>query len=292
MIDEPRDMIDGSQPTSELIAEATETAGNHFQRIGYAGWIAKGAVYGLVGVLFLRIAVGASQSDEANQTGAVEAIAEKPAGAVLLAAIGMGLGLYVLWRLFTVVLPGDWTGRAALDRLGYLFSVVVYSSLLATIVGLLGNRNTAADEREDRMVEDLVKDLLSVSAGRIAVIIAGLIVVGIGIVFVRKGWNREFRSEISGDEGVEGRLIDRLGTAGWIARGISVGIIGFFLIRAAWMFDPDQAAGLDDSMRQLAGNPFGAVLSGVVGAGFIAYGAFAGLSARHRDLAGPRNVHD
>ena len=68
-----------------------------------------------------------------------------------------------------------------------------------------------------------------------------------------------------------------------------MGIIGAFLIRAAWTFDPDDAAGLDDSIRQLAENPFGAVLSAAVGFGFIAYGIFAALSARHRNLEGPWN---
>lgn len=168
-------------------------------------------------------------------------------------------------------------------------STGIYLSLLVTIASTIRNASASADEREDRVIEALVKDVLSVTAGRTMVIIVGLVVIGVGLVFARKGWTRSFRSQISGDDGVEGTLIDRLGTVGWIARGVSMSIIGIFLIRAAWTFNPDEAAGLDDSMRQLASNPMGAVLAVVVGVGFIAYGLFAGLSSRHRILEEPTN---
>lgn len=271
------------------LAQAAEEASDRFHSVGRAGWVAKGIVYSLIGVLFIRIALGSSDSEEANQAGAIESIAEQPLGRALLIAVGLGLLLYAIWRLFTVVLPGDWTGRALLDRLGYLVSTVVYVSLLITIFGTVRRSSSSSDEREDRMIEALVKEVLAARAGRTMVIAAGLVVVVIGIVFIRKGWTRGFRDQISGDDGVEGTLINRLGTVGWIARGISMGIIGIFLIRAAWIFDPDEAAGLDDSMRQLASNSVGAALTVAVGVGFIAYGLFAGISSRHRILEGPRN---
>ncbi|MEZ5226975.1 MAG: DUF1206 domain-containing protein [Acidimicrobiales bacterium] len=271
------------------IEERAEDAGERFEVVGRAGWVAKGFVYLLVGVLFVRIALGSSSGEEANQAGAVEKIAEQPAGRVLLVALGVGLALYAIWRLLTAVLPGDWTGRALLDRIGYLVSAGIYSSLLLTIVGVIRQSSSSSGEREDRMVEGAVKDVLSMTAGRVLVVVGGLVVIGIGAAFIKKGVTRSFRDQMSGDHGIEGTMIDRLGTVGWIARGASMGIIGGFLIRAAWLFDPDEAAGLDDSIRQLADHPVGAALSVAVGLGFIAYGVFAGLSARHRDLEGPRN---
>ena len=271
------------------LGATTRTAGRRFEVVGRAGWVAKGLVYVLIGVLFLQIALGSSSDDEANQAGAVEAIADQPFGRALLIAVGFGLLLYTIWRLFTVILPGDWTGKALLERIGYLVSAAIYGSLLFTIVGVVRNSNTSSDEREDRMIEELVKNILTVNAGRTMVIVAGLVVIGIGVVFAHKGWTRSFRDQISGDDGIEETAIDRLGTIGWIARGVSMAIIGIFLVRAAWTFDADEAAGLDDSIRQLAQNPVGAALSAAVGVGFIAYGLFAAMSSRHRDLKGPRN---
>lgn len=134
--------------------------------------------------------------------------------------LGAGLTLYSVWRLFTVVLPGDWTGSALLDRIGYLVSAAIYVSLLVTVAEFV--LTSSGDTSEDRKIEDLVKNVLSVTAGRTMVVIAGIFVIGIGVAFVRKGALRTFRSQISGDDGVEGSFIDVLGTIGWIAHVRSV----------------------------------------------------------------------
>lgn len=284
------------QQQKSNVEGAAQDASEHFEWLGRAGWVAKGIVYGLIGILFVQIALSSGRGggsgeggEQANQAGAIEEIAETSYGTVLLVAIGIGLALYAVWRILTVVLPGDWTGRALLDRIGYAVSAVVYISLLFTIIGFLRNDGGGSGQSEDRMIEGLVKDTLEMTAGRTLVIIAGLVLAGIGVAFVHKGWTRSFRDDISGDHGIEGTLIDNLGLVGWIARGVSMGIIGYFLARAAWTFDSDEAAGLDDSMRQLADKTWGAILAALVGIGFVAYGVFAAVSARYRDLEGPRN---
>ena len=270
------------------IEETANDAGRRFEVVGRAGWLAKGLVYSLIGFLFLGIAFGGGGGD-ANQAGAIEQVAETPFGGVLLLGVAIGLGLYSLWRLFTVVLPGDWTGSALIHRAGYLVSAIVYASLLWTSIGFLRGRSSDSGSSEDRMAESVVKSVLEVTAGRTLVIMGGLIAIAIGGFFARKGFTHSFRDDMSGQSGLEGTAIDHLGMVGWIARGASMALIGAFLIQAAWTFDAEKAAGLDDSVRQLAEQPFGAVLAGLVGAGFICYGAFAALSARHRNLEGPRN---
>ena len=169
-------------------------------------------------------------------------------------------------------------------------SAATYAALLFSIVGILRSSGSASSgEDEDRMVEGLVKDVMAMTAGRWLVALAAAVVVVIGLVFVRKGWTRSFRDDISGDTGIEGTLTDRLGVVGWIARGLVMIVIGWFLALAAYRFDPDEAAGFDDSIRQLTSTGWGAVLAGLIAIGFIAYGAFCIVSARFRDLKGPTN---
>lgn len=279
------------------IDDALEEAGSRFELIGRVGWFAKGVVYLLLGLLFVRIAVvdaPESTGEEANQTGVLETIAGRSFGGVLLTVLGVGLALYAAWRFMTVIMPGDWTGRALLDRAGYLISTIVYSVLCFTAVELVVGDPTPAedpDRREDRLVEDLVADVLSVTLGRVVVAVAGLAFVIVAVVFVRKGIRRSFRSELDHVEGLEGSTLDRLGTVGWMARGASMGLIGVFLARAAWLHDPEHAAGLDDSIRQLTGSGWGTALAALVGLGFVSYAAFVLLSARHRILRGPSNDH-
>ena len=279
----------------ESVEEAVSEAGERFELIGRVGWIGKGVVYLLLGFLFLRIALSdrpEHEGHEANQAGVLETIVGTRFGEWLLSALVVGLLLYALWRLFTVVLPGDWSGRALLDRGGYLVSAIIYSFLCITAVDLLTSEQPAdADRREDRVVEDLVKDVLSTAYGRAMVVVAGLAVVVVGLVFAKKGIARSFRSELTRLDGVDRSAIEQLGRIGWIARGVSMGLIGGFLIRAGWLHDSEDAAGLDDSIRQLTGSAWGSALASVVGGGFIAYAVFVLLSARHRILRGPKNDH-
>src|SRR5690349_1682653 len=74
-----------------------------------AGWVAKGIVYGLIGVLAFKIALDpgspakATNSDptgsEASPSGAISSIARSSLGALALWVIAGGLVLYVLWRI-------------------------------------------------------------------------------------------------------------------------------------------------------------------------------------------------
>ncbi len=276
----------GSNAAQQKAHEFSE----RFELIGRAGWLAKGVVYALIGLLFLRIAWLGGSDEEANQKGALEEIADNPFGSTLLVVLAVGLLLYVIWRLLTVVLPGEWTGRALLDRIGYAISAITYTTVLISIVDVLRtSASSSGNEGEDRLIEGLVKDTLSMTAGRWIVALAGLVVIGIGVAFVKKGWTKSFRDDISGDYGLEGTLTDRLGIVGWIARGAVTIVIGWFLGLAAYRFDPDEAAGFDDSIRQLTETGWGAAFAVAIAIGFIAFGAFSIVSARHRDLEGPRN---
>lgn len=271
---------------------AARQAANRFARFGQMGWMAKGLVYGLVGVLFIQVAAegGSGAEAEANQAGAVETVAATSYGAALLTVLAIGIVLYVAWRLFTVVLPGDWTGKALLKRIGYALSALVYLSLLANTVDILANRNQDPGAAEDRRLERLVTGVLDLPVGRVLIIVAGLVVIGVAAAFIHTGVTGGYRESMSaGEGGIEGMAIDRLGMVGWVARGIAFFPIAFFLIRAAWTYNPDEAAGFDDSVREVASHPAGAVAVVLVGVGFIAYALFAGLSARYQRLEGPRN---
>jgi hypothetical protein len=63
-------------------------------------------------------------------------------------------------------------------------------------------------------------------------------------------------------------------------------LVGFFLIRAAVQFSPDEAEGLDGSLRRLADTGWGSVMVAVIGIGLLIYGAFCVISAPIQRLHG------
>jgi hypothetical protein len=118
------------------------------------GWVAKGVVYALLGVLVVPIAVEGLTTErsgnggrEASQVGAVTEIAETSFGAVALWIIAGGLGLYIFWRLVSILLPAENTAKAWATRAGYLVSAVMYSVLAWTAVTFARQTNAAKAAR-------------------------------------------------------------------------------------------------------------------------------------------------
>ena len=118
--------------TAEAKQAADEAASSPWtERLARAGLVAKGITFGLVGVLALRVAVGAG-GDVEDRPGALHAIAQSPLGRILLGALAVGLAGYALWRLVLAVLgrtleTGERVG--ALKRIGDAARALLYGWL-------------------------------------------------------------------------------------------------------------------------------------------------------------------
>jgi Domain of Unknown Function (DUF1206) len=248
-------------------------------------------VYLLIGVVALNIALDRGRGgEEASGTGAVATLADRPFGKVLIGVVGAGLVLYVIWRLFTAFLPGDWTGKALLERVGYLVSAVVYASLALTVVQIMGSGTGTDSNQEDQQVSGGVNALLDSTGGRWLVGLIGVVVLGIAVAFVHKATSKSFQDDLAmPSDARERKVLVRSGEIGWAARGASMALIGFFLIRSAVTYDASEAGGIDGSLRQFTQYSWGQVLVGLIAVGFAAYGLFCVISARHQRLRAPRN---
>ena len=83
---------------------------------------------------------------------------------------------------------------------------------------------------------------------------------------------------------LEDRLFTVVGAVGHLARGVVFGLIGFFLVRAAWQYDPQEAVGLDGALSKVVRADYGDTLLGFVAAGLIAYGLYCYVEARYREV--------
>ncbi len=285
--------VEGS--TDEVGSDAAEDfAREHpgLVKLGRAGWFAKGIVYALTGVLALTIAaqssdVASGSNNEASQSGAIATIAEQPAGAALLVAIAIGLALYVAWRVVTVILPAENSVATWITRAGYLGSAFTYVTLAWSALSFARNRGSGGGG-EDAKVERYTRTLMEATAGRFLVFALGVGVIGVGIYFASRAYTAEFAEDLDGRSTgpVSHDGLVAMGRVGWAGRGVMLGLIGFFLTRAAVLFDPDSAKGLDGSLRTVAGSAAGTVLIAAVALGLIVYGTFCALSAPRRRLTG------
>ena len=263
-------------------------------KLGRAGWFAKGIVYLLAGGLALivvdrsfgwsHVTVGVK---EASPTGAIKEIAQLTGGRLLLIALAVGMFLYAAWRLATAALPGSTDPEAVATRIGYGASAIMYTTFGVTALALA--RSRAVKANGNKTVTDLTSRMMQHTAGRWLIGIAGVLVIGAGIYRLAKGLKSDVTDDVdmSGMSAERSRWTRRLGAVGEIGRGIAMGLIGFFLIRAAVTFKAVEATGLDGALRRLALESWGVLVVAVIGLGMIAYGLFCLFTFTRRQLQAP-----
>ena len=261
-------------------------------RFARAGWLAKGVVYLLAGVLALVIVARSfgwttHASPEASPTGAITELARRGGGPFLLWALAVGMILYAAWRLTSALLPGATDTKGWATRIGYVVSAVIYAALALTAISLARAPRTTTDGNQT--VRDATTKLMGHTAGRGLVGAIGVIVVAAGLYHVIAGLRSDVTSDIDTGHMTASRRLwtRRLGAVGEFGRGIGIGLIGVFLLRAAVTYDAAEATGLDGALRRLAVSRPGVALVAVVGIGFVAYGTFCIVTFPRRQLQAP-----
>ncbi|WP_431988523.1 DUF1206 domain-containing protein [Streptomyces parvulus] len=247
-----------------------------------AGLTARGVIYLLVGILALQIAFGTGNR-EADRGGALEEIADKPFGAVMLWALGIGLVGMALWRLSEAAFGATGKdGHKAKKRLPAAARCVFYAfvaySVLAFAAGAGGSGSS------DEQSRDVTRKVLEMPAGQWIVGLAGAGIAVAGVVIAVQAIRRSYHKKLKlGALSSRARtLLDVTGVGGGVARGAVFTAAGAFAVRAAVDYRPDQAKGLDDTLRSFAETPLGPWLLALVAAGLVLFGVFSFALARWR----------
>ncbi len=251
-------------------------------RLGYA---ARGIVSLIVGVLALLGATGRG-GGATDSKGALQTILAQPLGAVLLAAVALGLFGFALWRAFQSVLDADGRGtspKAIAARVAQAISAVIYVGLGIFAVSLLLGRQQGGGENAAR---DWTAWLLAQPFGRWLVGGVGLAVAGAAVAMAAKAWTASFRRNLTCDA-ANARWIIPLGRTGYAARAVVFLVVGAFLATAAYQLDPSEARGLGGALLALQAQPFGRALFALVALGLAAFGAFEIAEARYRRIDAP-----
>lgn len=278
-------------PVGELTAEHPGVV-----KIGRAGWFAKGVVYCIAGVLALSIAAKASGwadststtgNQEASPIGAIKTVAGSGGGTVLLWLLAIGMLLYAAWRVVSALLPGGTDAKAMAHRIGYIASAVMYTTFAFSAIMLA--RDASKTPNGNKKVTDISATMMTNGLGRVLIGAAGVIVICVGLYRMSKGFKLDVEDELDMSGASPGwrRWIERLGAVGEVGRGVGFSLVGFFLLRAAVRYDPNDATGLDGALRRLVLESWGLVIVVIVGIGFAAYGFFCLATFHRRRLQAP-----
>jgi hypothetical protein len=248
------------------------------QALARAGLVARGVVYGVIGILAFRLAVG-SGGKTTSQSGALQTIAQQPFGEVLLIALAIGLAAYAIWRLIEGVAgsrPDD--DGAVQRRVSAVGSAIAYAALCVAAVKIIAGAQASSGSPKPAAA-----GILGWPGGPVIVAIAGLVVIGVGVYQGYKGVALKFledsRTERMG-QGTE-TAFTTLGIVGHVARAVIFILIGYGLIKAAFEYSAKSAVGLDGALQKLAHGSAGPLLLGIVAVGFIAFALYSIADARY-----------
>jgi hypothetical protein len=261
------------------VGGAARRAANHptFEKLARFGMACRGVMYALIGLLALRIAFGGG-GEEADKTGAVHTVAEQPFGTVLLWLLAIGFAALALWQLSEALLGGLKT----MDRVEAVFRTVVYTLAVSTILSFLLRGSTGSST--DSQSKDVTAMIMEWPGGQFIVGLVGLAVIGLGVYWIRQGVTKKFLEDLrTGEMSPRTRgVVEKLGLAGYVARGVIAAAAGVFLVHAAIVFDPDEAKGIDATLRSFTELPYGPWLLALVALGLLLFAVYCFAEARWR----------
>jgi hypothetical protein len=275
-----------SQATHQA-QQAVRDASSWLEGFGRFGYLAKGVVYTVVGVLAAQTAIGAGGATT-DALGALHQIIQAPFGQVLLAAMALGLVGYGLWRFIQAGMDTENKGASVqglLTRGTYVFIGGTHMVLaVAALQIILGS--DVESSGGDSGAQDKTGWLLTQPLGQWLVGLVGITAIGLGLYQLYQTYSANFCEQLKLEDlsRTEQRWLTRLGRLGYAARGIVFGIVGALLISAAIHAEPQEARGLGGALTMLGEQSFGPWLLGVVAVGLIAYGIYILLNARYRRM--------
>jgi hypothetical protein len=254
-----------------------------FERVIRIGHAAKGVVFGMIGVMAARLALG-ERDERPDFPGAMEAISEQPLDVLFLTVLSLGLLAYAAWRFaYMLADPEDYNGslRGWMQR-AIMFSVgITYAGFgVYAVALLLGLR------RNDDGIEEETAVVMQLPYGEwlVAAVGAGVVVAGVHELYI--AFTARFREEFRNAQMAawERRLVVAVGWWGHAARGAIYCAAGFYGVKAGVTYDPDEARGFADTLWEIATGPMGTWLLLFIAAGLVAFGVYSLLLALHRHI--------
>ncbi|MGP4071729.1 DUF1206 domain-containing protein [Piscibacillus sp. B03] len=251
------------------------------RRLARVGYVAKGIVFVVVGLLSLLAALGMGGNTDGTQ-GMLQSLASIPFGEVLLWLIGVGLIFYISWLIVKVM--KDPLNKGLVSRGASFVIALAYMSLTYSALKLAMNAGNGGSSGNSE--QTISAQLLQQPFGQWIIGIVGGVIIIYGLNEAYTGLTTKFmnRFHVENMSSHERKVARQSGRLGLLARGFFLALVGWFFIQTAYTSDSDQAKGLDGALKEVAQEPFGQALLGASALGLFLYGIYQFARGRYQHM--------
>jgi len=260
-------------------ADAAEDITNSrtLELVARAGFAVSGILHLLIGLVAIRLAMG-GQGD-ADMSGAVEQLAQQPAGPVLLWSSFAACVALAVWQTSDAIFDFEHlpTKKKAVKKAKAALQAVVYAGLAVTLASFA----TGAGKDHSSSTSDLTVAVMKAPGGYLLLLAVGAGIAVAGIVYAIRGFRQSFAKHLRLPASAKARTaVTVLGVVGYTAKGIALLLAGLLIIIATVKVHPEESTGLDGGLKGLRDQPFGMYMLAAVGIGLICYGIFMMVRAK------------
>lgn len=250
---------------------------NIIQFLPVYGSIATGIIYAAIGVIailsFLKVRHGG-----ADESSLLIILNDYIAGKILIWILLVGTVCYILWRFYeTITDPYGYgsTMKGLARRTGIALSTVADILIVyAAVRVLLGTSNIQPDGKP-KEEQELVQNILQQNYGSWLIICIGLVYLTTSIIQFLYGITRGYKERVNLEHrsSLTRNTVHVLAWSGYFARGIILGITGFFFVKAGVVENARYVVNTDKAF-DFIGDHIGHVYFILVAIATFCYGLF------------------
>lgn len=241
------------------------------------GCISTGLLYTAIGIIAI-LSLLQFKDGGASKNSLFAYVQDLPGGGVIIWAILLGMLCYIIWRIYESFRDpyhygSSWKGLARRTGIGLSSladALIAYSALVV----LLGYANYSKNGDPDQKRE-MTANMLDYAWGKWLVVGLGALIAVTAAVQLFYGITRGYRErlDIVRFSGKKKSAIFFLGFTGYVARGVILGIIGYFFIKSGILKDSEYVVNTDRAFNFI-GDHIGKIPFAIVAIGIICYGLF------------------
>ena len=251
------------------------------------GCFSTGIIYGSIGVIallsFFRLKQGG-----ADESSFMVLLNGFLVGRILTWLLVLGAICFILWRFYEAFYDPYKVGndfQGVLLRTGAAFSSAADAFIALTALQALFSSQQGSNTGQPVQQRNLVADLLKHNWGQTIVLATGIIIALTALVLVFYGLSNRFTERIRAGDFSTGwrRTVHVIAYAGYLSRGVILGITGFFYMKAAVEENSSVVVNTDKAF-DFIGDEVGHLYFILVAIGTICYGLYMFVLGLHYDI--------